>query len=52
MGIHVQERYTHKGKTQKPFQMTDKEILWKENVKLHGINFSSITINRLIVTYV
>lgn len=31
--------------------MTDKVLLWKENVKLHGINFSSITINRLLIVF-
>lgn len=31
--------------------MTDKELLRKENVKLHQINFSSIKINRLLLTF-
>lgn len=49
-------RYTHKGKTKTTtkkthLKMTDKVLLWKENVKLHGINFSSITINRLLIVF-
>lgn len=31
--------------------MTDKELLLKQNVKSFGINFSSVLINYLIVTY-
>lgn len=58
MGIYVQEhtythRYIHTQKQQQKnhSKMTDKELLWKENVKLHQINFSSIKINRLLLTF-
>lgn len=47
--IHTQI-YTHT-KTKKHSKMTDKELLWKENVKLHQVNFSSIKINRLSLTF-
>lgn len=52
VGMYVEEQMHTQGKNKKNHsKMTDKKLLWKENVELHGINFSSITINRLFVTY-
>lgn len=47
----LRSRYIHQGKGRKHSKLTDKELLLKENVKLFGINFSSMLINDLIVTY-